>query len=184
MTSTRRHSFFIRLGLTSLALVATLAAEEPIPTATVKAVDAACANTGEIAPVAVSRDIPAAAADGEIAPIAKECVGAGCDHRPAGGPGQSSGVITPVYAPANQIQLVLDFNASRDQVILSFYSTVPHSAGAAIYRIEGTSDLATGSWSSVWEGSAADVDADGGVSMPLSLEGGDRFFRVLVLATE
>ncbi|MDA0811269.1 MAG: hypothetical protein O3C21_02595 [Verrucomicrobia bacterium] len=60
----------------------------------------------------------------------------------------------------------------------------PGSAGAAIYRVEGTSDLATGAWSSVWEGSAADVDADGGVSMPMSLEGGTRFFRVMVLVTE
>ena len=56
--------------------------------------------------------------------------------------------------------------------------------GLATYRVEGTSDLATGTWSSVWEGSAADVDADGGVSMPMSLEGGDRYFRVMVLVTE
>ncbi len=184
MTSTPGHSLFIRLCLMSLALAATLSAQEPVPMASLKPVEATGRSKGEVAPVAVSQDVPSAVADGEVAPIAKECEGTGCDHQPAGGPGQSSGVIAYAYAPANQVRLALDLNASRDRAILSFYSMAPGSAGAATYRVEGTSDLATGTWSSVWEGSAADVDADGGVSMPMSLEGGDRYFRVMVLVTE
>ncbi|MCB1096454.1 MAG: hypothetical protein R3F19_28050 [Verrucomicrobiales bacterium] len=184
MKAASRYSILIQLGLMSMALAMTLSAEETAPTARLRMVEPASVNAGEVAPAPKSEQVPAAAGDGEIAPVATECEGAGCDHQPAGGPGQSSGVIAPVYAPSHEVKLQLALNASRDEAILSFSSAVPGAAGDATYRVEGTSDLAAEAWSSVWEGSASEVDADGGVSMPIPLQGGARFFRVMVLLAE